>query len=50
VRPIDLRAFVPINSQPPKTLEYGIQRRLNIPLLIRIIDPKNELATVLFGK
>src|SRR5262249_39427136 len=50
MRTTDFGAFIPIKTQPAKAVQNGLQRLLDIPLLIGVIDAQNELAAMLLGK
>ena len=50
VRPADLRAFVPIDAQPAQPVQDRRQRLLDVPLLVGVVDPQDELPAVLPGE
>ena len=50
IRPPDFRAFIPIDSQPSQPVQDGPQGLVNIPLLIGIVDAKDELSAVMARK
>ncbi len=50
VRPPHVRAFVPVDPQPAKTVQNGLQRLLDIPPLVRVVDPQQELTAVVPGE
>ena len=46
VRPADLRPLVPIDPQPFQAVEDRRQGFLDVPLLVGVVDPQDELAAV----
>ena len=46
---VDSRPFVPVDAQPTKSVQDRLQRRLDVSLLVRVVDPKYELPAVLSG-
>ncbi len=50
VRAADLGPFVPIDPQPLQAVEDRRQGFLDVPLLVGIVDPQDELAAVPPGK
>ena len=46
MRPAHLRAFIPIDAQPAQAVQDRRQRLLDVPLLIGVVDPQDELAAV----
>ena len=46
MRPLFVRPFVPVDSQPAKACEDRFQRLGHVTLLIRVVDPQNELPAV----
>ena len=49
-RSADLGAFVPVDPQPVEAVEDRLQRLFNVPLLIGVVDPQDELPSVLPGE
>ena len=49
-RPADSRAFVPVDPQPVQAVEDRLQRLFDVPLLIGVVDPQDELPAVLPGE
>ena len=50
MRAADFGAFVPIDPQPAEAVQDRGQRRLDIPLLIGVVDPQQELPAMPPGK
>ena len=49
-RTAHLGPFVPIDAQPMQAVEDRLQRLLDVPLLVGVVDPQNELAAMLPGE
>ena len=49
-RPAHVRPLVPVDSQPAQPVEDRLQRLLDVPLLIGVVDPQDELPAVLPGQ
>ena len=49
-RSAHLRAFVPVDAQPVQAVEDRLQCLVDIPLLVGVVDPQDELAAVLPGE
>ena len=49
-RPADSRPFVPVDAQPLQPVEDRLQRLFDVPLLIGVVDPQDELPSVLPGE
>jgi len=43
-------SFVPIDADPPKTVEDALDGILNVPLLVGVIDPQQKLAAEMPGQ
>jgi hypothetical protein len=43
----NLGSLVPIEPQPPKSVENRLQSLVEIPLLIGVVDPQDELTSVM---
>jgi hypothetical protein len=50
VRPTDLGPLVPIEAQPAEPVEDRLQGLRDIALLVRIVDPQQELPAALARK
>src|SRR5208337_3066808 len=46
----DVRPFVPIDADPPKTVEDALDGILDVPLLVGVVDPQQKLAAEMPGK
>ena len=46
VRPTHTRTFIPINAQPAQVVQDRLERVVDIPLHVGIVDPQDELASV----
>ena len=49
-RPAHFRPLVPVDAQPAEAVEDRLQRLLDVPLLIGVVDPQDELPAVLPGE
>jgi hypothetical protein len=50
MRSADFGSFVPIDAEPAEAVQNRGQRRLDIPLLIGVVDPQEKLPAVLPGE
>ncbi len=50
VRPADLRPFVPVDADPAEAVEDSPDGVLDVPLLVGVVDPEDELAAVMAGQ
>ncbi len=50
MRPADFGPFVPVDAQPAEAVQDRRERRLDVPLLIGVVDPQQELPAVLPGE
>src|SRR5271165_7130902 len=50
MRAADLRALVPVETEPAKTLEDRLQSLGDVALLVGVVDTKDKLAAVLAGE
>ena len=46
IRTTDFRTFIPVEPQPAKRVQNWTKGRIDISLLIRIVDAQNKLATI----
>ena len=50
VRPADLGAFVPVHAHPAEAVEDQRDGLLDVPLLVGVVDPEDELAAGVAGQ
>ena len=50
VRATHFRALIPLDAQPAKAVQNGLQGRRHVALLVGIVDPQHEMAAVLAGE
>ena len=48
VRTADFRTFVPIHPHPSEPIKDELDGVIDVPLLVGVVNPKDELATVSF--
>ena len=48
VRTADFRTFIPIHTHPSEPIEDQFDGVIDVPLLVGVVNPKDELATVSF--
>ena len=49
-RPAHFRPLVPVDAQPAQAVEDRLQGLLDVPLLVGVVDPQDELPAVLPGE
>ena len=49
-RPADFRPFVPVDPDPAKTVQDPLDGIIDVPLLVGVVDPKDELAAMMPGQ
>jgi hypothetical protein len=50
MRPTDFGALIPIEPEPAESVQNWGEGRFDVPLLIGIVDPQQELPAVLAGE
>src|SRR5271157_1611010 len=46
----DVRSLIPIDADPPKTIEDALDGILDVPLLVGVVDPQQKLAAEMPGQ